>query len=65
MRGMDVFASCFAYSAATHSFVQRPAAAPPTAAYLSVRFCGSTSALADDTSLSPKRLHVVALARST
>jgi hypothetical protein len=37
MRGLDIFAACFAYSAATHSFVQRPAAAPPTAAFLSVR----------------------------
>ena len=36
MRGLDVFAACFAYSVATHSFVQRPAAAPSTAAFLSV-----------------------------
>ena len=34
--GLDVFAACFAYSAATHAFVQRPVAAPPGAAYLSV-----------------------------
>ncbi len=34
---LDVFAACFAYSAATHSFVQRPDAAPRGASYLSVR----------------------------
>lgn len=37
MSNLDVFAACFAYSAATHSFVQRPGAAPRGAAYLSVR----------------------------
>lgn len=36
VRGLDVFAACFAYSAATQAFVQRPAAAPPGAAFLSV-----------------------------
>lgn len=36
VRGLDVFAACFAYSAATHAFVQRPAAAPPGGAFLSV-----------------------------
>ena len=34
---LDVFAACFAYSTATHSFVQRPDTAPRGATYLSVR----------------------------
>ena len=36
MSNLDVFAACFAYSAATHSFVQRPDAASRSAPYLSV-----------------------------
>lgn len=36
VNGVDVFAACFAYSAATSAFVQRPAAAPIGASYLSV-----------------------------
>lgn len=37
MGNLDVFAACFAYSSATHSFVQRPGAAPRGAPYLSAR----------------------------